>query len=213
MVQTHGLDGYSTLTEEDGTFKLELPVYAASIDVSSPDDHLVEAGLRSTEEQPLIFLYPQSVAPLYGKKTDILNMRVADGANYSPALSVEEDIQRELGASVRTVMRNGTPGVGGVMMMSGLNSINANAQPLIVIDGVPLDQQYGREMLHDGFYNNILTNINPADIDHVTVLRNGTALYGAKGANGVILIDTRRSKSMATRITATLSVGVTLEPR
>ena len=41
MVRTHGMDGYSTLTEEDGTFKLELPVFAASIDVSSPDDHLV----------------------------------------------------------------------------------------------------------------------------------------------------------------------------
>ena len=68
-------------------------------------------------------------------------------------------------------------------------------------------------MLHDGFYNNILTNINPADIDRVTVLRNGTALYGAKGANRIILIDTRRSKSMATRITASLSAGVTLEPR
>ena len=213
MVSTHGISGYSTLTEEDGTFKLELPVFASSIDVSAPDDNLVEVGLRSTEEQPLIFLYPRTVSPLYSKETDILNMRVAEGFDYSPALSVEEDIQRELGASVRTVMRNGTPGIGGVMMMNGLNSINANAQPLIVIDGVPLDQQYGREMLHDGFYNNILTNINPADIDRVTVLRNGTALYGAKGANGVILIDTRRSKSMATRITASLSAGVTLEPR
>ena len=212
MVSTHGISGYSTLTEEDGTFKLELPVFASSIDVSAPDDNLVEVGLRSTEEQPLIFLYPRTVSPLYSKETDILNMRVAEGFDYSPALSVEEDIQRELGASVRTVMRNGTPGIGGVMMMNGLNSINANAQPLIVIDGVPLDQQYGREMLHDGFYNNILTNINPADIDRVTVLRNGTALYGAKGANGVILIDTRRSKSMATRITASLSAGVTLEP-
>ena len=150
MVSTHGISGYSTLTEEDGTFKLDLPVFASSIDVSSPDDHLVEVGLRSTEEQPLIFLYPQTVAPLYGKKTDILNTRVADGFNYSPSLSVEEDVQRELGASVHTVMRNGTPGIGGVMMMSGLNSINANAQPLIVIDGVPFDQQYGREMLHDG---------------------------------------------------------------
>lgn len=55
MVSTHGISGYSTLTEEDGTFKLDLPVFASSIDVSSPDDHLVEVGLRSTEEQPLIF--------------------------------------------------------------------------------------------------------------------------------------------------------------
>ena len=55
MVSTHGISGYSTLTEEDGTFKLDLPVFASSIDVSSPDDHLVEVGLRSTEEQSLIF--------------------------------------------------------------------------------------------------------------------------------------------------------------
>lgn len=47
----------------------------------------------------------------------------------------------------------------------------------------------------------------------MTVLRNGTALYGAKGANGVILIDTRRNKTMATRITASVSSGITLEPK
>ena len=46
----------------------------------------------------------------------------------------------------------------------------------------------------------------------MTVVRNGTALYGAKGANGVILIQTRRNKSMATRITANISAGVVLEP-
>ena len=45
------------------------------------------------------------------------------------------------------------------------------------------------------------------------MLRNGTALYGAKGANGVIVIETKRSHSMATRITASLSAGVTLEPK
>ena len=99
------------------------------------------------------------------------------------------------------------------MFIQGLNSLNVNAQPLIVIDGVIVEQQYGREMIHSGFYNDILNNINPNDIENVTVLRNGTALYGAKGANGVILIQTRRNKSMATRITATLSAGVTLEPK
>ena len=99
------------------------------------------------------------------------------------------------------------------MFMNGLNSLNVNAQPLIVIDGDIVDQQYNRQMLHQGFYNNILSNINPNDIEKVTVLRNGTALYGAKGANGVILIDTRRNKTMATRITASVSSGITLEPK
>ena len=79
--------------------------------------------------------------------------------------------------------------------MNGLNSLNINAQPLIVVDDVIFDQQYGRSILHQGFFNDILANISPADIETVTVLRNGTALYGAKGANGVILIQTHRSKS------------------
>ena len=99
------------------------------------------------------------------------------------------------------------------MFVQGLNSLNVNAQPLIVVDGVVFDQQYGRSMLHDGFYNDILSNINPSDVEDVTVLRNGTALYGAKGANGVILIKTRRNKSMATRITANISSGVVMEPK
>ena len=103
--------------------------------------------------------------------------------------------------------------MGGVMFMQGLNSLNVNAQPLIVIDDVIVDQQYGRVLLHDGLFNDILSNINPADIEKVTVLRNGTALYGSKGANGVVLIQTRRNKSMATRITATASAGVTMEPK
>jgi len=99
------------------------------------------------------------------------------------------------------------------MFINGLGSINANAQPLIVVDGVIFDQQYGRTMLHDGFFNDILANISPTDIESVEVLRNGTALYGAKGANGVVLINTRRNHSMATRITASISGGVTLEPK
>ena len=122
-------------------------------------------------------------------------------------------MQKQLGAYAYTTNRNGTPGVGSVSFIQGLNSLNVNAQPLVVIDGVPIDQQYGREMLHDGFYNDILSNINPADIEKVTVMRNGTALYGAKGANGVILVETRRNKSMATRITASVSAGVTLLPK
>ena len=91
--------------------------------------------------------------------------------------------------------------------------MNVNAQPLVVVDGVVLDQQYGRTMIHDGFTNDILSNISPADIAKVTVLRNGTALYGAKGANGVILIETHRCRSLATRISATLSAGVTTMPK
>ena len=63
-----------------------------------------------------------------------------------------------------------------------------------------MNMPYSRAAIHDGFYNNILTNISVDDIENISVLKNGTALYGAKGANGVLLIDTKRNKSMATKI-------------
>ena len=99
------------------------------------------------------------------------------------------------------------------MFIRGLNSITCDAQPLVVVDGVEIDMQRNRYSLHDGQFNNILANISPDDIEKVTVLKNGTALYGARGGNGVLLIETKRGHSMATRIDANISAGITLIPK
>ena len=212
MVSASEIDGYSALTREDGTYELELPVFATSVMVKTPDFNLAVMGLKSNEAQHDMYLYPMGFDEDYVETLDVRSDKeVADFA-YTNAFNVKDEIQNRLGAYAYTTNYNGTPGVGSVMFIQGLNSLNVNAQPLVVVDGVVFDQQYGRELLHDGFYNDILGHINPADIEKVEIMRNGTALYGAKGANGVILIETRRSKSMATRITATASMGVTLEP-
>ena len=213
LVRADGVEGYSVLTEDDGTYQLNVPVFSSEVVVSTPDYNIVRLGLQGGENQKPVYLYPVTFSGDYQTSTNIRNENVASGFQYSNAINIKEEVQKQLGAQVHSVMRNGTPGVGGVMFMQGLSSLNLNSQPLIVIDGVIIEQQYSRELLHDGFYNDILTNLNPADIEKVTVLRNGTALYGAKGGNGVILIDTRRNKSMATRITASLSAGVTFEPK
>jgi TonB-dependent SusC/RagA subfamily outer membrane receptor len=99
------------------------------------------------------------------------------------------------------------------MFIRGLNSINANAQPLVIIDGVETDMQPGRATLHSGRAFNALASLSPENIEKVTVLKNATALYGARGANGVILIETKRGHSMATRIDVGISAGVTMIPR
>lgn len=213
IVKAGGITGYSVLTEDNGTFELKVPVFATSLYVSSPDHNAVSAGLTDSEEQQDIMLYGTAFKGDYAETDNLRGDRQAMGFAYSNAVNIKEEMQKQLGAYAYTTNRNGTPGVGSVTFIQGLNSLNVNAQPLVVIDGVPIDQQYGREMLHDGFYNDILSNINPADIEKVTVMRNGTALYGAKGANGVILVETRRNKSMATRITASVSAGVTLLPK
>ena len=213
MVRVAEVDGYSTLSEDDGSYELRVPLFATSLQVSAPEFNLTRTGLSAHEQQPDIVLYPAAFTPDYDATTNVSASESASDFRFSNAVTIEEEIQKRLGASVHTVSRNGTPGVGSVMFMNGLGSLYANAQPLIVVDGVIFDQQYGRSTLHDGFYNDILSNISPADIESVDVLRNGTALYGARGANGVILINTRRNHSMATRITASLSAGVTLEPK
>jgi TonB-dependent SusC/RagA subfamily outer membrane receptor len=58
----------------------------------------------------------------------------------------------------------------------------------------------------------LLAGIDVEDIDNVQVLKNGTAIYGAKGANGVMLINTKRGHSLATRITARIYGGVEMKP-
>lgn len=77
----------------------------------------------------------------------------------------------------------------------GIGSINASTQPLIVLDGLP----------YSGYWN----DINPADVASITVLKDAasTALYGARGANGVILITSKNAQRGNTRVTATAKWG------
>lgn len=213
IVKASGVQGYSALTDDKGNYTLKVPVFTSSLYVTSPDYNASSIGLAKGEEQKQISLYSTSFSSDYSENANITADKSANDFSYSNAANIKEEVQKQLGAYAHTVTRNGTPGVGSVTFMQGLNSINVNAQPLVVIDGVVVDQQYDNVMLHDGFYNDILTSINPADIADVKLLRNGTALYGARGANGVIEITTRRSHSMATRITASVSAGVTFEPK
>ena len=213
IVGADEMEGYSVLTEDDGTYELKVPLFTTALYITTPDFNPVRIGLQKIEEQRDVVLYPSTFSAEYGRLTNVRGDREATDFKYTNSVNIKDEVQQQLGGQVYTITRNGTPGVGSVMFIQGLNSLNVNAQPLIVIDDVIIDQQYGRTMLHDGFYNDILSILNPADIEKVTVMRNGTALYGAKGANGVILVQTRRNKSMATRITANISAGVVLEPK
>lgn len=213
LVSVSGYDGYSTLTEEDGTYKLDVPEYATALKITSPDYNTVRVGINQSGKLRDVTMYSSVMRSAYGADDNILNTVVADKFDYSPSLNITSEIGDRLGANVRTISRGGTPGIGNFMMMNGINSLHSNGQPLVVIDGVIVDQQYDRTMIHDGFYNDILTSFNVNEIKSVKVMANGTSIYGAKGANGVILIETKRNTSLATKIDATVSAGITLLPK
>lgn len=213
IVSAQGVGGYSVLTEDDGTYKLDVPTFTSAVYVTLPSHNSVMAGLAAGEKQRDILITSDTFTSTYSKDIDETEGHEATGFDYSSATNIKEEVQKQLGAFAYTQERSGMPGIGANIFIQGLNSLNVNAQPLVVVDGVIYDQQYGRTLIHSGFYNDILTAINPADIEKVDVIRNGTALYGARGANGVIVVTTKRSTSMATRITASASGGVTLEPK
>ena len=208
-----GYDRYSAMTGADGKFTIKVPEFATTLFVHSPSfmSQQVAINAKDTEKDIQVLMMQEKFRPMYGEGTTYTAQAGFDAE--AKDVTIESDIENILGADVRTVTRSAAPGIGATMFVRGLSSINANAQPLIVVDGVEQDMQQNRLSLHSGQINNILANIAPEDIASVKVLKNATALYGARGGNGVILITTKRGKSMATRIDANISAGVSLVPQ
>ena len=94
-------------------------------------------------------------------------------------------------ASVDVITAGGTPGAGAQIRVRGGSSLNASNDPLIVIDGLTIDNETPKGM------SNPLAMVNPNDIETFTVLKDAsaTAIYGSRASNGVIIITTKKGKS------------------
>ena len=191
---------FSATTEDDGTYTIRVPEFVDVLYLYMRDSHYNPAQLAIKGNQG------QDAVMVSGMKSDFfhdgtnLNNNQSMLVNAPNALTIEDELEKGLNGSIRTISRGGMPAQGAAMFINGLNSLNSNAQPLVVIDGVMIDMQYDRKALHDGFINNVLNIVDPDDIASVEVIKNGTSKYGAKGANGVLEIKTRRGNSMVTKI-------------
>ena len=123
----------------------------------------------------------------------------ADAANVGVIANANQMLQGRV-AGVQMVTNNGEPGAGMQIRVRGGTSISASNDPLYVIDGVPLQNETtvasGKEFggITASLDRSPLNSINPNDIESITVLKDAsaTAIYGSRGANGVILIETKR---------------------
>ena len=103
-------------------------------------------------------------------------------------------------SGVQIVQNSGEPGAGSQIRIRGGTSISASNDPLYVVDGVPLQNVQttpdaaGVGSINPALARNPLNSINPGDIESITILKDAsaTAIYGSRGANGVILIQTKR---------------------
>lgn len=124
----------------------------------------------------------------------------ADAANVGVIINVNQMLAARV-AGLQTVQNNGEPGSGVQIRIRGGTSISASNEPLYVVDGVPLQNEgaspgaSGIADIRPQLARNPLNSINPNDIESITVLKDAsaTAIYGSRGANGVILIETKRA--------------------
>ena len=213
IVEAYGNHKYTAMTDEKGQYQLEVPDFVSSVAMRVEGYQLLQKAIGRNADQTDAQLYPSTFTPIYERTTQSFESRSARDFDNTAQLTIDPLVASQLGGDIHSVSRSGQLGIGNTMFIGGLNSLQANAQPLVVIDGVITDMQYDREMLHDGYYNNILANISVNDIESVTVLKNGTAIYGAKAAGGVLLIKTKRNRSMATKIDVNINGQFQFIPR
>ncbi len=127
------------------------------------------------------------------KKKDLtgsVNLVTDKDFNKAPAVNADQLIQGKI-AGVQMASTGGAPGEGQVIRIRGNGSLSLTSNPLIVIDGVPMNDG------GVGGSRSIFNSINPEDIESMTVLKDAssTAIYGSRAANGVIMITTKKGKA------------------
>ena len=212
-IEAYGNSKFAAITDVNGRYFISVPDNVSSLYMRVEGSLPQQVAIGKDQTKVDAKLYSDVFSNSYTRSTEAVKLSSASDFDNNVEVSIDPFIQQRLNGQMRTINRSGIEGAGSVMLINGINSLSRNAQPLVVIDGVIMDMQYNRELIHEGFFNNILANINVNDIDKVEVLKNGTAIYGAKGANGVLLITTKRCKSMATKIDVTVGGKFQLQPR
>ena len=186
-----------TATDVDGNFTLTLPATVKKLQVSYVGMTTKDVNITPGQKMNIVLdgtnMLDEVITVAYGtaKKSAFTgSASVVNAADIENTLVT--DVTSVLSGTVSGVQlqsANGAPGSEPTIRIRGVGSINASSSPLYVVDGIP--------------YDGGITSINPQDVESITVLKDAAsaALYGARGANGVILITTKKAKQGEAKIT------------
>ena len=205
------LDGKWTLNVPQGATIVVSSIGYKDVEVVVGTDNVYNASLQEDRQ-----LLDEVVVVGYGtmKRSDLSGSSVSmneESLKGSIVSSLDQTLQGRA-AGVTAVQTSGAPGSSSSIRVRGQATINANAEPLYVIDGVIVQgngasgSSFGLgDALGNGTVSTIspLSTINPADIVSMEILKDAsaTAIYGAQGANGVVLITTKRGKAGEAKFT------------
>ncbi len=192
-------------TDIDGRYSLKVPASAKQLLFSYVGYHNLTAGITSDVVD--VTLHPDNeildevVVIGYGtqKKNDLTGSVSSVGEkdfNQGLISSPEELINGKI-AGVQITSNGGSPNGGSTIRIRGGASLNASNDPLIVLDGVPMEK--GDGITGSG---NFLSMINPNDIESMTILKDAssTAIYGSRASNGVIIINTKKGSGSGIKV-------------
>ena len=213
------------LSDFDGNYSITIPSDKPKVLIFSYLGYSTqEADVSSTETMSIMMLpdleqLEEVVVIGYGSvlKKDLTgslsSVKVEEEvANQSNSI---DQLLQGRAAGVQVVQNGGNPGSGISVKIRGTNSLRGNNEPLYVVDGVIISSA-GEDVLPAGVGNigqesqNGLNGINPRDIESIQVLKDAsaTAIYGSRGANGVVVITTKKGKSGKVNIEAFSNTSV-----
>lgn len=193
-----------TTTNNDGQFSLSLPANARALVLSSVGYERREVSIGNSINYDITLTAEDQsmnevVVVAYGKqrKESITGSVSTIGAKQLESRVTTNITQALAGAApgIAATTGNGQPGSSAAIRIRGFGSINASNSPLYVVDGFP--------------YEGFLGDLNTADIESISLLKDAssTALYGARAANGVILVTTKKGKTQDPKVSVNFSSG------
>lgn len=215
--------GKGTSTGIDGTYKLSVPAgtYKVSTSFIGYQSITKEVSVKAGQTTTIDFVLGTDMMQLdemvvigYGSKrkrsiTSSISKVKAEEIDNLLAPSFEAALQGQA-AGMMVTQDNGTAGGPVTIRVRGTSSINASSEPLYVVDGVPVIS--GNFTSSNGFPDrtNALAQINPNDIASIEVLKDASAaaIYGARGANGVVLITTKQGQSGKPKVSVNYKTGI-----
>lgn len=193
-----------TVTDFDGNFSLQVSSSAKKIKVSyigyidkvlSISDNMkvkLESDSKALADVVVIGYGTARKSDLTGSVATVKSKDFNKGLVSSPEQLINGKV-----SGVQIMSNSGSASAGSTIRVRGGASLNASNDPLIVLDGVPLEQGG-----ISGNSSNFLSMINPSDIESMTVLKDAssTAIYGSRASNGVIIITTKKGQQGAVKV-------------
>jgi len=207
------------ISRDDGTFEISVPSTSSTIEFSfiGYTRQQIKVGSQKVINitmQPDSKMLSELIVVGYSTEqkamtTGSIGVVKADVLKDLPVPTID-GVMQGMASGVQVSQNSGTPGAEMSVRIRGISSISGTSQPLYIIDGIPVTTGNFGQVGYEGQGINSLSDLNPADIESISVLKDAAAasIYGARASNGVVVITTKRGTNQKTQIEVNSYYGV-----